>query len=157
MTLYEMTDAARYLYDLLESGEIDPQTVADTLESIGADEKCDSYCRIIRQLQADVDALNAEKVRLDAKKRTAENAIERMKGALLAFAEASGGKVKTALFSVSTRSSVKTEILDPDAIPAAYKVPQPDKIATAEILKALKAGETIPGAALAESVYVVIK
>jgi hypothetical protein len=157
MTIYEMTEQARYLYDLLESGEIDAQTFADSLESIGADEKCDSYCRIIRQLQADVEALKAEKERLDAKKKTAENAIERMKGALLAFTQASGGKVKTSLFSVGTRTSQKTEILDPDAIPAVYKVPQPDKIATAEILKALKEGETIPGAALAESVSVVIK
>ena len=157
MTIYELTNTARYLYDLLEAGEIDEQTLADSLESIGTDEKCDSYCRIIRQLQADVEALKAEKERLDAKKRIAENAIERMKNALLAFAQASGGKVKTSLFSVSTRTSPKTEILDPDAIPAAYKVPQPDKIATGEILKALKAGETIPGAALAESVSVVIK
>lgn len=156
MTLYEMTETARYLYDLLE-GEIDEQTLTDTLESIGADEKADAYCRIIRQLQADIEALTAEKERLNAKKKAAENAVDRMKKALLDFTLSVGGKVKTPLFSISTRASVKTEILDPDAIPQAYKIPQPDKIAAAEILKALKAGETVPGAALAESVSVVIK
>ena len=160
MTLYDMTENARYLYSLLDAGEIDEQTFNDTVESMGADEKADSYCRIIRQLQADVDALKAEKDRIDQKKKTAETAIERMKSALLEFVKVAGGeaqKIKTPLFSISTRITQHVEVTDADAIPAAFKVPQPDKISVSEINKALKAGESIPGAALVPSMSVIIK
>lgn len=160
MTLYEMTEQARTLYAMLEAGDIDEQTFADTLESIGAEEKADSYCRIIRQFQADVEALKQEKDRLDAKKKTAEAAIDRMKYALLEFVRAVGGKeqkIKTPLFSVSTRISQSVSVLDADAIPAVYKIPQPDKIAVSEINKALKSGIEIPGAQLTNNTSVIIK
>lgn len=157
MTLYEMTQTASELYALLEAGEIDEQVISDTLEAIEADQKCDSYCKVIRQLQADAEALKNEIDRLTAKKKAAEAAVERMKTALLAFTQASGGKVRTELFSVSTRTTQSADIINPDAIPAAYRVPQPDKISKADILKALKAGENIPGAALNESTSVIIK
>lgn len=157
MTLYEMTEAAQALYQMLEAGEIDEQTLNDTLQAIGADEKADTYCRIIRQLQADAEALKAEADRLTAKRRAAENAVERMKGALLAFTEASGGRVKTPLFTVTMRTTQKVDITDPDAIPAAYRIAQPDKISASDIGKALKAGEDIPGATLVSNVSVVIK
>ena len=39
-----MTAQAQFLYDLLENGEIDAQTLADTLEGLGANEKLESYC-----------------------------------------------------------------------------------------------------------------
>ena len=157
MTLYEMTDAARSLYALLESGEIDEQTFGDTLEGIGADEKTDSYCKIIRQLQSDADALKGEIDRLTAKKKAAENAVDRMKTALLDFAKVCGGKARTELFSVTVKTSTKTDIFNPELIPAEYKVPQPDKISAAEIGKALKAGAEIPGARLEQNEYVMIK
>ena len=157
MTLYEMTEQARELYALLESGEIDDQTFADTLDAIGSEEKTNSYCKIIRQLQADAEALKAEIDRLTAKKKAAEVAVERMKAALLDFALASGGKVRTELFSVGTRTTQSADIINPDAIPAAYRIAQPDKISKAEILKALKAGESIPGAKLSDNISVTIK
>ena len=157
MTIFEMTEAARELYALLEAGEIDEQTVNDTLDAIGTEEKADSYCKIIRQLSADAEMLKGEIDRLTAKKKAAENAVERMKTALLEFTLASGGKVKTELFSVSTRTTQSADIINPDAIPAAYLIPQPDKISKADILKALKAGEDVPGAALKESISVTIK
>ena len=157
MTLYEMTQTASELYALFEAGEIDEQAVNDTLEAIGAEEKADSYCKIIRQLQSDTEALKSEIERLTAKKKSAENAVDRMKAALLEFTLASGGKVKTELFSVSTRTTQSADIINPDAIPAAYRIAQPDKISKAEILKALKAGESIPGAKLSDNISVTIK
>ena len=154
-----MTEAAKFLYSLLETGEIDEETFADSLDSIGADEKADSYCRIIRQLQADAEALKAEIDRLAAKKKSAENAVKRMKEALLEFVTVAcpDGKMKTPLFSVSVRTSQSCEIIDEAAIPDAFRVHQPDKIAKADILKAIRAGETIPGADLIESKSVIIK
>lgn len=153
-----MTEQARTLYDLLESGEIDEQTFSDTLEAIGAGEKIDSYCQIIRQFTADIEAIKAEIDRLTLKKAAAQAAIERMKDAMhdiLMLTE--GGKAKTALFSASIRRTQSAEITDETAIPAEYRVKQPDKISKADILRDLKAGKEISGAALKVSESVVIK
>ena len=157
MTLYELSDAARSLYELLEAGDIDERTYTDTLESIGADEKADAYCRIIRQLQADAKALKEERDRLDARRKAAEAAIDRMKAALLEFTQACGGKVKTPLFSISTRVSYRVEVTRPEVVPEQYLIPQPPKGAVSEISKALKAGEDVEGALLIESHSVIIK
>ena len=157
MTLYEMNDIARSLYEMLESGEIDEQTLSDTMESIGAGEKADIYCRIIRQFQSDITALKAERDRLDAKRKTAESAVERMKSALLMFTETCGGKVRTPLFTIYTRSTQHVEITDPDAVPVYYTVAQPPKIAVAEISKALKNGDIVPGAMLVSGTSVIIR
>ena len=49
-TLYQMTAQAQFLYDLLENEEIDAQTLKDTLEGIGSNEKLESYIYIQKQL-----------------------------------------------------------------------------------------------------------
>ena len=72
MNLYEMTQAANELYELLTSGEIDEQTFADTLEAMGTEEKLENYCKVIRQLEYDAEMLKAEKERIDKKKKNVE-------------------------------------------------------------------------------------
>ena len=79
MTLYEMTTAANALYEMLCNNEIDAQTITDTLEAMGAEEKLESYCKVIRQLEADAEALKAEKARIADKQKTVENSVARMK------------------------------------------------------------------------------
>lgn len=151
-SLFEMTQAASMLYDLLNQDEIDEQTVADTLEAMGADEKVESYCKIIKQLQSDVDMFKTEGDRIAARKKTAENAIERMKAALLNFMNVSNkDKITAGTFTVSTAITKAVNILDESKIPEQYLKPQPAKIDKAEISKALKNGETVSGAELIEN------
>lgn len=158
MTLYEMTEQARRLYEMLESGEIDEQTYTDTLEAIGADEKVDSYCQIIRQLNADADMCKAEIDRLTEKKRAATAAADRMKSALLDFLRTvEGGKMKTAMFSASIRRTQSCNITDEDLIPDKYRLAQPDKIMKVDILRDLKNGAEIAGAEISVSESVTIK
>lgn len=159
MTLYEMTVQAQTLRDLLDAEEIDEQTFTDTLEAIGSEEKVNSYCQIIRELDGDNTAIKAEIERL--KKRIEHNtgSIERMKQALDEFMVASGKKKeKTPFFTVSYRRSQSVDILNEADIPQVYiKVKTetaPDKMA---IKAALKAGETIPGCQLKESESIQIK
>ena len=85
MTLYEMTEQAQALKSLLESEEIDEQAFADTLEAIGADEKVDSYCRIIKSIEGDNALIDAEIARLTALKQRNGKSIDRMKEALDRF------------------------------------------------------------------------
>lgn len=150
--LFEMTQAASLLYDLLQNDEIDEQTVNDTLDAMGTDEKVESYCKVIKQLQADTEMFKAEIDRISARKRTAENAIERMRNALLAFMEASKkDKITAGTFTVSTATTKSVNIVDESLIPSEYLILPPVKIDKAEISKALRSGETVKGAELIET------
>lgn len=159
MTLYEMTEQAQTLRDMLDAEEIDEQTFNDTLEAIGAEDKVNSYCQIIRELDGDNAAIKAEIERL--KKRIEHNtsSINRMKQALDGFMTASGKKKeKTPFFSVSYRKSQSVDILNEADIPQEYiKVKTetaPDKVA---IKAALKAGEAIPGCQLKDTESIQIR
>ena len=148
MTLYEMSDTARQLYELLEAGEIDEQTVLDTMESIGASEKLESYVYIQKQLEAEASAFKAEIDRMNERKKSLENQIDRMKKAQLEFMQATGQKKAAAgTFTITMRENKSVKVLDQKAIPSAYLTEKPaeynpDKKA---ILAALKAGESVPG------------
>lgn len=154
-TLYEMTENAKILYELLQAEEIDEQTIADTLEAMGIDEKLESYGKIIRQMQADADMFKAELDRLSVKKKSADNAVERMKKAVKDFMEASGQeKAKAGAFSFYLAATQAVNITDEKRIPADYLIPQPDKIDRNSIKKALKDGVEIAGAELVTNVGV---
>lgn len=157
-TLYEMTVQATELYEMLQAEEIDEQTFNDTLEAIGAGDKVESYCKLIKQLQYDVEMYKGEIDRLTARKKTTENAVDRMKNALLAFLQLSGqDKVKAGTFAVSTATTQAVNITDEKAIPCIYLVAQPPKIDKNGIKTALKAGEEINGAELINNVGVRIR
>ena len=146
-TLYEMTLQASQLYELLQNEDIDEQVFLDTLEAIGTNEKIESYCHVIKELQADFDKFKAEADRLTARMKTTKNGIDRMKESLLTFLRLSGqAKVKAGTFSVSIGTSKQTNILDEALIPTEYKTPQPDKIDKAAIKKAIESGVDVAGA-----------
>ena len=90
MTLYEMSAAAMQLYELLEAGEIDEQTVLDTMESIGASEKLESYVYVQAQLEAEIGAYKAEIDRMTERKKSLELQVERLKNAQIAYMQATG-------------------------------------------------------------------
>ena len=148
-TLYEMTQQATELYEMLQAEEIDEQTFSDTLEAMGAGEKIEGYCQVIKQLQADADMFKAEAERIAARKKTAENSIERMKTALLTYLQQTGqAKVKAGTFSVSLAQTKKVNITDETKLPPEYLIEQPAKIDKAGIKKALQEGAEINGAEL---------
>ena len=158
MTLYEMTEQARALYDLLQEGEIDEQTLADTLEAIGADQKVDSYCKIIRQYEADIEGIKMELERLREKKRIAENAVLRLKDGLYAFMEAQHTeKVDTGLFKASLGESKAVEVIDPSKVPLEFREVMPDKIDKFAVRKLLMEGKTVDGCTLKTTKVVRIK
>ena len=149
MTLYEMTQNAVALYELLQMEEIDEQTYLDTLEAMGAEEKIESYCQIIKQLQADVEMFATEAARIAARKKTAENSIDRMKAALLAYMQMTKQtKAKGGTFPVSVASTQKVNVTDESKVPSQWLVPQPPKVDKVGLKEALKGGATIEGAEL---------
>lgn len=158
MNLYEMTNAATELYNLLMSGEIDEQAFNDTLASMGTEDKLESYCKVIRQLEADAEACKAEKQYIEKKQKTAENAVTRMKGVISDFLHAKDSKKeKAGTFTVSLSKSKAVEVIDESKIPAEFLIPQLAKIDKAGIRAELMAGGTIEGARLIENEGVRIK
>lgn len=152
MTLFEMTEAAKKLYDMLENEEIDEQTLKDTLESIGAEEKLESYINVQKTLEAEYEAHKAEKERHAARMQSLANHIDRLKAAEIEFMKAAQiTKAKAGTFDLSLRTYQSVEVSDESVIPAEYLKPQPPKVDKVSIGKALKAGVVIPGAMLISS------
>ncbi len=157
-TLFELTEQATALYEMLQAEEIDEQTFADTLEAMGAGEKVESYCKVIKQLQADEDMFKGEIDRLTARKTAAKNGVDRMKPALLLFLQQSGqDKVKAGSFSVYTAATPAVNITDEAAIPAIYLKPQPPTVDKIAIKAAINSGATVAGAELVKNVGVRIR
>lgn len=149
MNLFEMTVSAQALYDLLANGEIDEQTFNDTLEAMGTEEKLESYCKVIRQFEADADMFKAEKERIANKQKVAENSISRMKKAVADFLNAQGTpKASAGVFSVALSTSKAVNITDESKVPARFLVEQAPKIDKAAIRKELLDGGVIEGCEL---------
>ena len=144
--IYELTQQAMMLQALLEGEEIDEQTYNDTIEALEIDTKVENICKVIRNIEADAAALKAEKERIDRKKKTAENAVKRLKDSLVMYLQATNQpKVKTQLFNVSLSKSKSLKVTDETMIPEQYLIPQPDKVDITGLRKAIKDGEDIDG------------
>lgn len=158
MKLYEMTETARQLYALLSAGEIDEQTVADTMEAIGAEEKLESYVYVQKTLEAELAAFKAEKERICSRIDTLTKQIDRMKAAQIAFMQATNQRrAKAGTFTIALRESEAVCVTDESAIPAAFWKPQPAKLDKAAVKAALKAGEAVAGAALQTNTNLIVR
>lgn len=157
-TLFEMTNTAKSLYELLQNDEIPEEAFYDTLEGIGSNEKAESYCKIIRQFEADAEAFKSEKQRFADKQMRAENNIKRMKKSLLNFLNASGQKrMNAGLFIVSKSDSQSVNIIDESIIPEEFLKPQPPKVDKVAIKNAIKNGFDVIGAEIIVNENVRIK
>lgn len=158
MTLYELTASAAELYELLQNDEIDEQTVSDTLEGMGIDEKLEGCCKVVSQFNADILALKEEEERLNKKRKTAESGAKRIRANLLNYLETTGKKKATAgLFTISARSGKKVKITDETILPKSVLAEQPPKISRTEIKKLLDSGVAVAGAELEISTTLQIK
>ena len=159
MTLYELTEDYMNLLELAEDPDIDEQAFTDTLEGIeGAlEDKAEGYAKVIRTLEGDAAACDAESKRLRNKKQTIENNIKRMKQALQITMEVTGKtKFKTALFSFNIQKNPAAVVMDEqyiENIPERFLIPQDPQIDKKAIKEALKAGEDLEGIAHLSETY----
>ena len=152
-TLYDLTNEFKELLFLAETEDLDEQTLADTLESLGyeLEDKADGYAKVMRELEGQAETLKSEIGRLNNRKRTIESNIERMKSSLQDSMQVSGKtKFKTDLFSFNIAKNGGKQALDIyDKVPKEYSVVklEPDKD---KIRQALENGEELPFAILQE-------
>ena len=156
MKVWEIKEEYRKIEEALENsgGELSPELEAmfDALND-AKEQKIENIVYLIKNNEALFDAIKAEKDKLTAKQKTAENTIERLK-TLLSYLVPQGNEVKTATYKVSWGKCPDkvSDDIDMDKLPDVYKriKEEPDK---KMILEALKQNATIEGVSLVTDNY----
>lgn len=151
-TLYDLTGNWKTVYQLSTDGTIDPETIADTLDSIdeAIEDKAIGYVKVWKQIEADADVIDAEIKRLTERKNSYKANVDQLKARLMqAMEETNNTKFKTPLFTISIQGNggkqpvkIDEKNLQADAFKIVHT---PDRDA---IYKRLQAGEEIVGAEL---------
>lgn len=148
-TLYELTGQFLDIYNL----ELDEETKLDTLDSIDweteYETKVENYIKVMKNLEADVEARKNEIKRLMELNKADEKKKEHLKDTLSASMSLTGHeRVDTPLFKVSFRKSQAVEV-DEAVLPEVYKIAtwKADK---KRLKEDLKSGLEIIGASLVE-------
>ncbi|WP_322622213.1 siphovirus Gp157 family protein [Aedoeadaptatus coxii] len=146
MKLYDIAD----IYENLENID-DDVAIAAAMDAVDAalEEKLESTAKVIRNLEAEADALEAEEKRLKARKTAVKNRIADIKGYVQGNLEAMGkDKVTSGIFKWSIQTNAPSvNILDENLIPDDYWKIERKPMKT-EIKKAIEAGELTEGAEL---------
>ncbi len=146
MKLYDITE----IYENLENID-DDVAVSAAMDSVDAalEEKLESTAKVIRNLEAEADALEAEEKRLKARKTAVRNRIADIKGYVQENLEAMGkDKVTSGIFKWSIQANAPSvNILDESLIPDDYWKIERKPMKT-EIKKAIEAGELTEGVEL---------
>ena len=146
MKLYDIAE----IYENLENID-DDVAVSAAMDSVDAalEEKLESTAKVIRNLEAEAEALEAEEKRLKARKMAVKNRIADIKGYVQQNLEAMGkDKVTSGIFKWSIQANAPSvNILDEDLIPDAYWKIERKPMKT-EIKKAIEAGELTEGVEL---------
>ena len=148
-TLYELTGQFLDIYNL----ELDEETKLDTLDSIDweteYETKVEKYIKVMKNLEADVEARKNEIKRLTELNKADEKKKEHLKDTLSASMSLTGHeRVDTPLFKVSFRKSQAVEV-DETVLPEAYKMAT-WKVDKKRLKEDLKNGLEIIGASLVE-------
>ena len=159
MTLYHISDEQRRLNAMLEEngGEVTPEIEeALAVNETNFVQKAESYGYAILHYKAVVAAVKAEKDRLDAIKKTAENAIARMEERIVAaMQQFDRPKVEADTLKLSLRRSERVVVDDEAKVPADCKTIKVE-VSKTELKRHLKAGEDC-GAHIEENTSLQIK
>ena len=154
MNLYDIADNIRVLADMVnqEGGDMDEQTIADTLEALEGDlsHKADQIGKLVKMLDRQADMCELEVARLgdrSSKLRKRSESVTSYLHACMRVADVK--KVENSLFNIAIRKTPDVIELDEELLPKRWFIERtterPDKRG---ILAAVKAGEEIRGATL---------
>lgn len=158
MNLYEVTGNVLQLQAMLESEEFDAEVLADTMEAVDGEYeyKIEQYCKIIKNLEADINALKNEAKRLSDKRKSLENNIDRLKAAIFDSMKATGKtKVKGTVFTAAIQKNGGNQPLIVAEDATTYNLPDQLVIVTVKpnleaIRELLEAGKVVEGFTLGE-------
>ena len=152
-SLYEINQSIMDCIDM-ETGEI---IDIDQLHELQMDrtDKIRNIACYIKNLRSDAAQYDEEAKTFAARKKAAQTKAESLTAYLSSMLN--GEKVKDKEYSISWRKSESVNITDDSLLPDTYLVPQPPKVDKAGIKAALKAGNAVTGAELAEKNNIQIK
>jgi len=155
--LYLLTEQMQGLQALIDEGEMDAETLQDTLDGLTTDlqAKGEGVLYVLANLNGNIKAYTDEIKRMTARKKTLENHHNWLKEYLRTNMVDSGiTKIECPLFTASLKKAAKmVEITSEKLLPTNYKtlVPASWTVNKAQILNDLKAGIEIPGAGLTDA------
>ncbi len=165
MKLYELANDYVALMQAIDNDELPEECIADTLEAITGEieVKADNIACMLKNIEAEVNAIKQEEANLATRRKTKEKAYERLKEYLSTTLQSlSIDKVETARNKITFRKSESVEIDDTfiewaqknreDLLK--YSAPTADKT---EIKKLLKGGAELQGAQLISKSNIQIK
>lgn len=159
--LYEITERYNNLLDLLDNEEITQDILNNALNEVQDEfnEKALNIVKFIKNLESDVNGLDAEEKRLKAKKMAYKNKIEGLKKYLESGMIFSGlKKIDLGVFNISiAKNPPSLNILDEKLIPKEYLIEQAPKIDNTSIKNAIKEGKEIAGCELVQKESLRIK
>lgn len=152
--MYDMTEEWQSVFEMLLDPEIPEEAVMDTIEMIEADMdiKADSYAKIMKSMDGDVDKIDKEIKRLQERKASITSRKNWLKSSLENMMRTTGRtKFKTALFSFNIQKNGGNVpvILSPE-IPVPDEWLKPGDPDTTKIRKHLEAGGELPFAMLGD-------
>lgn len=160
-SLYELTSDLKELQDI-DFTEVDTEQL-EAIKTVIKEQianKGTGIIAVVRNLEADTEAIKVEIKRLQDLKKSKENKIENLKKYTKeCLEEAEIKKVSTALGNISIRKLPgSVEVLEEDSIPAEYKKEVTTiTIDKKSILADLKEGVVVPGVTLKTGTSLTIK
>jgi chromosome segregation ATPase len=161
MKLYELTnDSLLVVEQLLQEDQLDEDGLQAALDAIGeaVEQKLDGIARLIRNWEAETEALHDEIARLRDRQSAIDNRVRRLKDyALQCLQRANLHRVRLPIVTAYIGRSTRVEVdVPPEEVPEQYRriSVSVDKRALKE---ALDAGDSVPGARLAETEYLVLR
>ena len=164
-SLYKLTSEYSILMHKLADSDLDPQTIADTIESTGLMDdistKGQGYVMVAKSFLAHVDAIKAEEDRLKKLRKHYENAVDRLYDALLYnMKTAQIERIEGPTMTISIRQNPESVIVFDEAqIPAEFmRQPEPlPAVPDKKLISAmLKAGSDVPGCKLSRTQKLVV-
>lgn len=151
-SIYELTDDIRFIKDLMEEGDVDPEALKGALE-VSKEElkiKLEHYCQFIKNLESDIDGLKMEEQRLALKRKHLEDTKERMKSAMeWSLDQVDEKKLECGTFKVSKQLNPASVNVDCELslIPKKYLIPQEPKINKKLLKEDIDGGVDLSGVA----------
>lgn len=154
MNLFEINQQISECVDF-ETGEIIDIEKLEAL-TMERDEKIENVACWIKNLEADIKALDEQEKAFKERKAKAKSKAESLKKYLASALD--GQKFSTSKCMVSFRKSTKVNVLDESIVPAEYMTEkvtrEPNKTAIGD---AIKAGIEIPGCTLVQNINPTVK
>lgn len=154
MKLFELTSQYQRVLAMVDE-EADMDVIRDTLVSIEGfiTDKAESIAKLIKSIDADIEAIQAEEKRLYDRRKALENRRNSIKEYLETQLISAGiDKVKGTLFTISIQNNPPSVNIQDDAtVPEKYYIPQPPKLDKRALIEDLKAGAQYEGIELVQT------